>query len=216
MYDSPQVREDNLDRLSMMEGVLSCSKARYYNPNIGRFVSEDPLRVITGPSDYSYVRNLPTILSDPSGRVFVNIEQVGTVASSPNQTRQICGAASCFDALLKKDCVCVKDCIFWKPKLSLHLISTIYYFNIPTFVYLTSNSGRIFSPGEAYAHEMGHYELARNTVLDLAQRGELLENGAWFSEEACNASACSKWTSIIDYIWKADLKKQDAYDKATH
>jgi RHS repeat-associated protein len=44
-------------------------RARYYDPTIGRFVSEDPIRFRTGIDFYSYVRNRPTGLRDPKGRV---------------------------------------------------------------------------------------------------------------------------------------------------
>ncbi len=67
MYDSPQVREENLVRCSLAKGVLSCSKARYYNPGIGRFVSEDPIRLAQGPNSYPYVGNNPIARIDPSG-----------------------------------------------------------------------------------------------------------------------------------------------------
>jgi RHS repeat-associated protein len=40
-------------------------RARYYNPSIGRFVSEDP--VPTDPNKYAYVVNHPTDYVDPLG-----------------------------------------------------------------------------------------------------------------------------------------------------
>jgi RHS repeat-associated protein len=63
MYDSPQVERDHIDRLHQREGGLSCSKARYYNPNIGRFVSEDPPR--NAENLYYYVNNDPLNMFDP-------------------------------------------------------------------------------------------------------------------------------------------------------
>jgi RHS repeat-associated protein len=44
-------------------------RARYYDPNIGRFLSEDPLRFGPGdPNFYDYVSNNPVLYRDPSGR----------------------------------------------------------------------------------------------------------------------------------------------------
>ncbi len=44
-------------------------RARYYNPTIGRFVSEDPLNVLSGDTNfYRYVRNSPLAKRDPSGQ----------------------------------------------------------------------------------------------------------------------------------------------------
>ena len=43
-------------------------RARYYNPSIGRFISEDPIGFRGGINFYAYVRNNPTLFKDPTGR----------------------------------------------------------------------------------------------------------------------------------------------------
>ena len=40
---------------------------RYYDPNVGRFLSEDPVRFDGGIDFYAYVRNSPINFSDPLG-----------------------------------------------------------------------------------------------------------------------------------------------------
>jgi RHS repeat-associated protein len=42
-------------------------RARYYEPKVGRFVSEDPIGLAGGVNRFSYVVNKPTTLVDPSG-----------------------------------------------------------------------------------------------------------------------------------------------------
>jgi RHS repeat-associated protein len=42
-------------------------RARYYDPAIGRFISEDPIGLAAGPNFYAYVSNQPTMLRDPFG-----------------------------------------------------------------------------------------------------------------------------------------------------
>jgi RHS repeat-associated protein len=42
-------------------------RMRYYDPNVGRFLSEDPIGFDGGPDFYVYVRNSPVGLFDPSG-----------------------------------------------------------------------------------------------------------------------------------------------------
>jgi RHS repeat-associated protein len=42
-------------------------RARYYEPKIGRFISEDPIGFVAGLNFYGYVRNRPTGSRDPSG-----------------------------------------------------------------------------------------------------------------------------------------------------
>jgi RHS repeat-associated protein len=42
-------------------------RARYYEPRISRFVSEDPIGLEDGPNRYAYVSNDPVNVTDPSG-----------------------------------------------------------------------------------------------------------------------------------------------------
>lgn len=46
---------------------LADYRARYYDPQIGRFVSEDPIGFRSGNNFYSYVENDPVDSGDPSG-----------------------------------------------------------------------------------------------------------------------------------------------------
>lgn len=43
-------------------------RARYYDPKVGRFISEDPVRFVHSLNLYTYVENMPTVLTDPTGR----------------------------------------------------------------------------------------------------------------------------------------------------
>jgi RHS repeat-associated protein len=49
------------------EASLHYYRARYYDPKIGRFISEDPAGFSDGPNMYTYVLNRPVDLVDPSG-----------------------------------------------------------------------------------------------------------------------------------------------------
>src|SRR5262249_8800436 len=45
-------------------------RARYYNPTLGRFISEDPIGFAGGDSNlYAYVSNDPTNTTDPTGEI---------------------------------------------------------------------------------------------------------------------------------------------------
>ncbi|EMN5132515.1 RHS repeat protein [Burkholderia contaminans] len=49
------------------ESGLHYNRYRYYDPNVGRYVSKDPLGLLGGYNLYAYVRNAPTMRSDPLG-----------------------------------------------------------------------------------------------------------------------------------------------------
>jgi RHS repeat-associated protein len=58
------------------EAAFSCAdptgprnyyRARYYDPKLGRFLSEDPIRFDGGINFYAYVGNNPVTATDPSG-----------------------------------------------------------------------------------------------------------------------------------------------------
>jgi len=54
------------------ETDLYYNRARYYDPHIGRFISEDPIGFEGGLNFYAYAGNNPLIHSDPSGtRVYI-------------------------------------------------------------------------------------------------------------------------------------------------
>ena len=42
-------------------------RARYYEPEVGRFLGEDPKRFVDGPNFFAYVRSSPATLNDPYG-----------------------------------------------------------------------------------------------------------------------------------------------------
>ena len=49
------------------ETGLRYYRARFYDQNIGRFISEDPIGFSGGVDFYAYVRNSPVNLFDPMG-----------------------------------------------------------------------------------------------------------------------------------------------------
>jgi RHS repeat-associated protein len=57
------------------ETGLLFNRARYYDPQVGRFLSEDPIRFRGGANFYAYTRNNPVVLIDPLGYQGCNAEQ---------------------------------------------------------------------------------------------------------------------------------------------
>ncbi len=59
-------------------------RARYYDPKIGRFISEDPLRYIDGPNLYQYVGGNPVVRIDPGGTEWsMNMTELNWCRSNP-------------------------------------------------------------------------------------------------------------------------------------
>ncbi|MCU0241158.1 MAG: RHS repeat-associated core domain-containing protein [Vicinamibacteria bacterium] len=49
-------------------------RARYYDPKVGRFISEDPAGAVDGPNLYRYAHNNPSRFSDPSG-LYISVDE---------------------------------------------------------------------------------------------------------------------------------------------
>lgn len=51
----------------LRNGDFNYYRARYYEPDVSRFISEDPVRLNAGPGFYKYVQNNPILFVDPTG-----------------------------------------------------------------------------------------------------------------------------------------------------
>lgn len=64
-----------------IETGLNYHRARIYSPNVGRWLSQDPLGMSAGdPNYYRYVGNRPITLTDPTGLDSAQAEQLGAEA----------------------------------------------------------------------------------------------------------------------------------------
>ena len=54
-------------------------RARYYDPNVGRFSSEDPSRFAGGANFYAYAFNSPIASTDPMGLSPADIQRIGAM-----------------------------------------------------------------------------------------------------------------------------------------
>ncbi len=61
-------------------------RARYYDPEIGQFISEDPLRFKAGINFYAYCNNNPINCNDPTGLLsFEDLQNIGSAFSNVGQ-----------------------------------------------------------------------------------------------------------------------------------
>ena len=58
------------------ETRLFFNRARYYDPELARFVSEDPIGLNGGQNQYAYVANDPINSTDPSGTCIIDFHIV--------------------------------------------------------------------------------------------------------------------------------------------
>lgn len=79
-------------------GGLYYYRNRYYSPQIGRFVSQDPIGLAGGANVYAYVGGNPIMRRDPSGR-FAIIDNLATGAAGA----VIGGAAGVINGLISGD-----------------------------------------------------------------------------------------------------------------
>ena len=53
---------------------MQYNRARYYNPDINRFISEDPIGLAGGINTYGYVAGNPVSYVDPSGLFLTSVD----------------------------------------------------------------------------------------------------------------------------------------------
>jgi len=59
-------------------------RARYFDPTVGRFISEDPFRFAAGMNFFAYVHNNPLGLADPTGLCDKNCQLSISCGATPN------------------------------------------------------------------------------------------------------------------------------------
>ncbi|WP_192631136.1 RHS repeat-associated core domain-containing protein [Lysobacter sp. OAE881] len=75
------------------ETGLHYNLQRYYDPTIGRYISEDPLGLEGGLNHYVYASASPTVFMDPTGELPVLIIPVGAMARAAAAAYARCWAA---------------------------------------------------------------------------------------------------------------------------
>jgi RHS repeat-associated protein len=82
-HTTPHSTDSNVPKFENRQNH-SYYRARYYDQNAGRFLTQDAVRFDAGPNFYRYVRNNPAVLIDPTGL------QVGLIPPDPSQNTIVC------------------------------------------------------------------------------------------------------------------------------
>jgi RHS repeat-associated protein len=78
------------------ESSASYYRARYYDSNVGRFASEDPIGFKSDLNLYRYVRNKPINFRDPSGKNSDECASTGNDAARCRRWQMDCSASAAF------------------------------------------------------------------------------------------------------------------------
>ncbi|MEX0679119.1 MAG: RHS repeat-associated core domain-containing protein, partial [Pirellulales bacterium] len=148
---------------------LQYNRNRWYNPDIGRWLSEDPIGFLAGDANlYRYVSNSPTNFTDPSGyaKLVLNPEK----ADSMDWHRWTAPAAGGTVGDTN-----VKFSITWQPfgidvgcgqiyKVVYTITASAEIILDPTKIARLANTPRGISLEQAYGHEQRHVENFINFV----------------------------------------------------
>jgi hypothetical protein len=179
-------------------------RARYYNPGIGRAVSEDSYRFRGGKNFYAYVLNNPVKLKDPSGHFAIQ----DNIQINPIPARAIPTAC---EPEYAKACtnihyvfvVCDCDEDTCPPVLPIYPDVTLVF------------GGDMFIPRENQAkakrHEYGcHIDPAIAAVTPILTK---LENTPFWSSESCKAE-CEATSQGVKNLFIQTLSKTQENEAA--
>ena len=164
---------------------------RYYDPSVGRFLSEDPTGFDGGVNFYSYVRNWPTRATDPFGLVTVTPLPADHVHTLPDIDPE-CGITSggCNKVDYRPDFNCEKgpNCK-WTARFTIRLVGDIYVASGP-FPYKGREPGdrSIRNTATALAHENQHTNDKVNAIVPIFSR---VEAQSFDSEADCQNAAAN-------------------------
>jgi RHS repeat-associated protein len=171
-------------------------RARYYDPQVGRFLTEDPSGFQAGSNFYRYVRNRPTAAIDPSGQVDVvplpdaNVHRLGDIDAACGLT-----AGGCERVGFSPDWTCKKDCDKWKAKVTISLNGDIYVATGP-FPYKgrPPADSSVRDTASALRHENLHVSDMVNAILPIYQQ---FESKSFDSKEDCDQAGVAATAQAV-------------------
>jgi RHS repeat-associated protein len=189
-----------------LDSGLYYYRARYYNVQLGRFISEDPAGFAGGQNFYAYAKNRPTNLIDPTGLFTV---RNGIREHDTLNIDSVCGpgtGGACTSATALLMCTCTKDdCAYsWKANAELRLYGDMYIYNGPFSTFPRRPKDRsVVDANTARQHEWNvHLNPAIAAVTPLINA---LEGKRFTSEADCQAD-CDKTGTAVTNLFRQTLR----------
>jgi RHS repeat-associated protein len=146
-------------------------RARYYDPTVGRFLSEDPATTIATFNRYPYVSNRPAGFADPLGLFSLNLTETKTPVIAPwwDFTNWGFGRTDFYEHM---DVRCVSvGCGGWQRRITLSAKFAVFY-----------------SSSSSLHHEQEHVDIAERILKNSAPQFEALERVTYRTKADCIAA----------------------------
>jgi RHS repeat-associated protein len=167
-------------------------RARYYDPQVGRFINEDSIGFAAGLNFYRYVHNRPSTMIDPSGQVDVihlegiviepNVDADCQDSTNPrNETAGGCNKVNYGADYQCRQEPCSKS---WKGHVTVTLAGDIYVSSGP-YPYLgrpRAADRSVVDRASMIRHEQGHTADKLNAILPIFN---FFESMSFVSEQEC-------------------------------
>lgn len=188
------------------ETGLYQNRFRYYDPSVGRFLSEDPIGFNGSLDFYSYSRNSPLNYSDPLGLLTTRdeINQHRAIDIDPECGTTSGGACTLIRAALVM-CTCKEQCGEWKANAELRIYGDMWIYNGP-FPYRGRRpvDRSVHDQASAIAHEYNvHINPAIAAVTPLI---DALEQKTFSSEAECQGE-CNKTSDAVNSLFRRTLRE---------
>jgi RHS repeat-associated protein len=192
-------------------------RARYYEPALGRFISEDPLGFAAGYNLYSYVGDDPMNAVDPLGLSSIPHFGIHVYYQEDIDGKDACGiptGGGCSKVWARYECTCECSGSGWKVMGNLSIGGSIWiYSGHWPYKGRSPVDTSVYNNASAVAHEFDvHIWPAVNTVMPVINK---VESKTFKSKDKCE-KACGKAERDVRNAFDLSLKESQREEQLPH
>ena len=179
-------------------------RARYYDPTVGRFLSEDPVWLPNGRSMYDYTENSPATFTDPLGLFTItNLIRQHRTLGIENVCPPESGGACTIRLTAGLSCDCRCDGTGWKAAADLRITGDLFVWNGQwPYHGRQPRDRRVHDAASAITHEYAaHIDPA---IMALGPSIKTLEDKKFKSKDDCEAG-CKNTSKFVNTLFGAVL-----------